>query len=61
MGRGGGGRRERDEHTGTLTDVSNAITKAWNVKEGQKKVAGALSIKHLRIWEIWCFKWALGE
>ena len=52
---------ERGMNTGILTDVSNAITKAWNVKEGQKKVAGAMSIKHLRLWEIWCFKWASGK
>ena len=52
---------ERGMNTGTLTDVSHAITKAWNVNEGQKKVADALSINYLRLWEIWCFKLALGE
>ena len=51
---------ERGMNTGTLTDVSHAITKAWNVNEGQKKVADALSINYLRLWEM-CFKLALGE
>ena len=33
---------------GTRTDVSNAISKAWNVKEGQRNVAGAVSINNLK-------------
>lgn len=34
---------------GTATDVSNVITQAWNVKERQRKVAGAVSRNGLKL------------
>lgn len=40
--------------------MSNAITKAWNVKERHRKVAGAISRNGLKLKGMWYCKWVLG-
>jgi len=41
------------------TDVSNAIAQAWNVKERQRKVAGAVSRNGLKLQGTWYLNWVL--